>query len=347
MAGLGAAMPGLKRPDRLGGGAGRDQNGPIPEALRRPGEGALDRGLAGQDPLRVEAQHRHMRLCRLDLAEGRLRATAREAGGVAADSLARQRIGGGGAAPGRDQGAAEAEAEAGGPDREGVGEGRVAEDLEIGFEDRVGDGGAVSGLREGVEARGDRGNAAGYRREIDEADGGGGLSGEDAHEVGVPHRVEGMVLERTLVEGHGAHEEVALVDGAPGLREGRRDEGDRGAGGGPEGIEDRTDIARIGRIEGGADLEQDMGRAAFAQPAFGGQGALDGLPRRDRPALQRHHHGVDLRQGEIGIRHPDGLDGAQARLGQGVGEVGGARVIVGDRSEGEGTRAHWAVPPSR
>ena len=150
-----------------------------------------------------------------------------------------------------------------------------------------------------------------------------------------------MVLERTLVERHGADEQIALVDGARGRGECRRDEYDLAAGGGSQCIGDRADIAGVGRIEGRADLEHHVAGAPRAQPVIGGAGELDRLPSRNRAALEGDHDGVHLGKRQVGGRHADRLDGAQPASGQRVGKIGGAGIVVGDRAE----RERHAPPP--
>jgi hypothetical protein len=142
-----------------------------------------------------------------------------------------------------------------------------------------------------------------------------------------------MILQRAFVQGHGAHEQVALIDGAAGFRKCRRHQHDCLAAIGPQRIHDRADIAGVGGIEGRADLEQHMTCTAAPQPFLGGARARDRKARLDRAALERHHHRVDLGQHEIVRGYADGLHGAQPAAGQCVGEIGGAGVIVGNAAQ--------------
>ena len=159
------------------------------------------------------------------------------------------------------------------------------------------------------------------------------LARQHAHQVGIMHRVERVVLQRALVQRHGADEQIALVDGAAGLREGRRHQHDGLAAIGAQRIHHRADIAGIGGIEGRADLEQHMARAATTQPFLGRARARHGKPRLDRAALQRHHDGIDLGQLQIVGGHADGLHRAQAGARQRVGEIGGAGIVVGNAAQ--------------
>jgi hypothetical protein len=131
----------------------------------------------------------------------------------------------------------------------------------------------------------------------------------------------------------GTHEQVAHIDGAAGLGKGRRHQHDRVTAIGAQRIHHGADIAGVGGIEGRADLEQHMAGAVPAQPFFGCSRARHRKAGFDRPAFQRHHHGIDLGQFEIVGGHADGLHRAQAAAGQRVGEIGGAGVVVGNTAK--------------
>jgi hypothetical protein len=170
--------------------------------------------------------------------------------------------------------------------------------------------------------------------ERDQPDPGPALARQHPHQVGIVHRVERMVLQRALVQRHRAHEQIAHIDGAAGFRERRRHQHDGVAGIGAQRIHHRADIAGVGGIEGRADLEQHVGSATPAQPFFRRSRARHRNARFDRPALQRHHHGIDFRQRQIVRGHADGLHRAEAAARQRIGEIGGAGVIVGDAAKG-------------
>lgn len=144
------------------------------------------------------------------------------------------------------------------------------------------------------------------------------------------HRVERVVLEGALVQRHGTDEQIALVDGATGFGKSRRDQHDSLAAIGTQRIHHRPDIACVRGIEGRADLEQHVARAATTQPCLGRARARHRKSRLDRAALQRHHDGVHLRQLQIVSGHTDGLHRAQSGARQRIGEIGGAGVVVGD-----------------
>jgi hypothetical protein len=238
-------------------------------------------------------------------------------------------------------GAGEAEPEPRGAHREFPRDDRPAEHFEVAVEDRVRDRRLLALGRQGVEPGRHRLGAPGHRCGVHEADRARALARQHANQVGVAHRIERVILERALVQRHRADEQVALVDAAARLREGRGDQRDGLAGRIPQGVHDRADIAGVGRIEGRAHLKHHVRGAAGPQPAFSLAGPRHGLVGRDRAALQRHHDRVGLRKGAVILRYPDGLDRAQARLGQGVGEVRSARVVVGDASQ---RKAHRILP---
>jgi len=124
-----------------------------------------------------------------------------------------------------------------------------------------------AGAYRGLVARdtlGNRGLAPGDRLEIDQPDLAFRLALEHADEIRVMHRVQRMVLERALVEGPAVDEEMAAIDRAARLREGRGDERDAAASRRDQRFRDRSDIAGIGRIEGRADLVEDMAGTAPA-----------------------------------------------------------------------------------
>jgi hypothetical protein len=173
---------------------------------------------------------------------------------------------------------------------------------------------------------------------------GGELRLQHAHQVRVRHRRERVVAHGAVGEQHVAHEEVPLVDRAPRLRKGRRDEGDARAELRAQRLGHRADVARCGGIEGGADLEVHLLRPARAQPAAGRKRLRHRLGHRCGARFERYHHrvhlrGVHLRAGvfaRVRARHSDRLHHAHARAHEVVGQVGGAGEIVGDAAEEHG-----------
>jgi hypothetical protein len=116
--------------------------------------------------------------------------------------------------------------------------------------------------------------------EGDEADGGLGLVGQDADEVGVGHRRKRVVLHAAFVQQGAADEQVALVDGARVGRERRACEREPAVEGGDEGVGDGSDVAPWGAVEGGAVFEEKLTRAGGLQPLQRRQGFVDCLAWR-------------------------------------------------------------------
>ena len=97
-----------------------------------------------------------------------------------------------------------------------------------------------------AQARADGGSAGNYRLEVDKSDLRAALPREHANQIGVAHRIEGMILERTFIERDRADEQIALIDGARGFGKRRRDHGDGFAGVGAQRIKHRPDVALVG-----------------------------------------------------------------------------------------------------
>ena len=189
--------------------------------------------------------------------------------------------------------------------------------------------------RELNEPQADRVHTFCHRREVDKSHLVSALPAEDPYQICIVHRVEWVILQGTFVKRHRADEEISLVDRAAGFGKSRRDENDRLARILLQRIRDRPDIAGICRVEGRTDLEQYMARAALAQPAIRGPRHVDRPGRRNRAALQRNHDCIRLGKREV-ARHADGLNRAQPGLGERVGKIGCARVVVSDTAERNG-----------
>ena len=74
---------------------------------------------------------------------------------------------------------------------------------------------------------------AGDVGETDQPDLGPALARQHPHQIGIVHRIERMILQRTLVQRQRAHEQIALIDGTAGLGKCRRHQHDGIAGIGP------------------------------------------------------------------------------------------------------------------
>ncbi len=101
-----------------------------------------------------------------------------------------------------------------------------ADRFEIGIEDRIHDRRADARLRKLLELRPDGIGALRNRGDVHEAGLVAALPRQHADEVRVVHRIERMILQRALVQRHGADEEIALIDRAAGFGERRRHEHD-------------------------------------------------------------------------------------------------------------------------
>ena len=131
-----------------------------------------------------------------------------------------------------------------------------------------------------------------------------------------------------------ADEQIALVDGAAGLGKCRRHQHDGVAGIGAQRVHDRADIAGIGGIEGRADLEQHVfGATRRASMSRRRASARPPAPASIERLFSDTTTASTSGNVEIVRRHADGLHRAQAAAGQGVGEIGGAGVVVGDAAQ--------------
>ena len=121
-----------------------------------------------------------------------------------------------------------------------------------------------------------------------------GLPRQHAHQVGVGHRRQRMVLHAALVEQRAADEQIALIDAARIRRECRTGKREAAAECGDQRIGDRADIAGVGAVEGGAVLEEELPAAGRAQPGECGEAFIDRLPHRRGARLQRDDDGIGV-----------------------------------------------------
>ncbi len=266
----------------------------------------------------------------LDLLERRLRAGAGE------DRLRPVRSLEGAALSGRkplaDEVARQAERDARAAGEERRLGASVADGEEVVVGDRIDDGEALAPRGRGIERLAQGGGALADDRPGHEADRLLALPCEPAPQVRVGHRVERVVLEAQLVEKPVADEEMALVDGAPGGREGRAGEDAVDAECLRQRLADRADIALRCRVEGRAVLEHELPAALRPQPFEGLHRERDGIGGGDRAALQRDDARLaGLRRGLR--RHAEELHGRQAALGERVRDVARPGEVVGDDAE--------------
>ena len=159
------------------------------------------------------------------------------------------------------------------------------------------------------------------------------LPREHADQIGIVHRVEGMILERTFVERERADEQVALIDGACGLGKRRRDDGDCFAGVGAQGIEHRPDVAVIGRIEGGAILYMTWLAPRFLSQAS----AARACDTASAAAVERIFSDTTTTLTSGRVRptagNPDGLHGSQAAFRQRIGGIRRPGIVISNAAE--------------
>jgi hypothetical protein len=117
---------------------------------------------------------------------------------------------------------------------------------------------------------------------------------QHAHQVGVGHGRERVVLHAALVEQHIAHKQVALEHGALVVGEGGRGDGEVGAQRLHQRIGHRADVAFGRAVKGGAVLEVDLLGALRLQPLQRGQRLGNGFVLGNGARLERDHHGVGL-----------------------------------------------------
>jgi hypothetical protein len=144
--------------------------------------------------------------------------------------------------------------------------------------------------------------------------------------------VSGVVLHAGFVEQHLADEQVALENGAPVVGERGCRDAEVGLQRVHQHLRHRADVALRRAVEGGAVLEVDLLRALRLQPGQRFERLGDGVCGRDRARFQRDDHCVHFGvQGAVG--HADRLHRPHAGAHQVVGQVGGAREVVGDAAE--------------
>ena len=105
--------------------------------------------------------------------------------------------------------------------------------------------------------------------EGDEPDGQSRLTLKNAHEIGVPHRCERVILHAAFVQRHAVDEEMALIDRAPVRGKGRAGDREVAAREREKRVGHRADIAGIGRVECRAVFEEEIPCAGTLQRARG------------------------------------------------------------------------------
>ncbi len=173
-------------------------------------------------------------------------------------------------APPASEGARQPQPETRRADRDGPLGRRFADRFEVALEHRIHNRGANALFIEFGKPTHDRRAALGDRRQGDETDRRLGLALQDAHEIGIAHRIQRMILERALVQGNVADEQMTEIDGASRLRKSGRHHDAPGAGAGAERLADRPDVSGIGGVESRADFVDDVARPAGHKPVVAG-----------------------------------------------------------------------------
>ncbi len=215
---------------------------------------------------------------------------------------------------------------------------RLADRQQMRIRHRVDDGVAPAAFLEAGHCLADRPGALLDHGEGHQCHGAVGLAGQHAHQVGVLHRGQRVVLHAALVQQRGADEQVPLVDCAAVGRECRVGQGEAAAQALDQRIRHRADVAGLGAVEGRAVLEEDLLGPGGEQRLAGGQALGHRLAWRRGAGLQRDDDGIGL--GQRPGRHADHLHRGHAAFHQGVRKVGGAGEIIGDAAE----QRHGGVP---
>src|SRR5829696_4620640 len=208
----------------------------------------------------------------------------------------------------------------------------VADRQEVVVRDGIDDDEPLGAIGGGFESRTQRRAALPHHRPGHEPYRLFALAPQPATKVRIGHRIERMVLEAGLVEKTVADKEVALIDRAPGGREGRAGDSAAYIEGLRQRLPDWTDIAFRRRVEGRAILEHELPAALRPQPLESLHRERDRVNGGDRAALQRDDAGLASLRSRL-RRHPEELHGRQAALRERVRDVARAGEVVGDHAE--------------
>ena len=198
--------------------------------------------------------------------------------------------------------------------------------------DRIDDGVAAPLFLQRGHARADRASALFDRREGHQPDRAVGLARQHAHQVGVGHRRQRMVLHAAFVQQRAADEQMALVDtcahwsGTPGRRaRSRRPSASISASAtGPI-------LPCVGAVEGGAVFEEKLSRPGGAQPARArARLSLTAVADGCGAGLERDHHGIGVGRRFARGRDADHAAPCACRRAPAWSKIGRAGEIVGD-----------------
>ena len=169
--------------------------------------------------------------------------------------------------------------------------------------------------------------AFGHDRVIDQADLAFGLCLHDAHQIGIGHGRERMVLHTAFIQEHSACKQIAFEHGAAVVRECGRGNGEFAIQRVHQSFCDGADVACGCAVKGRAVLEINLLCALRFEPVQRFKRLCNGLAGRDGACLQGHHHRIDI-GGKRCLRHAKSLHHPHASADQVVGQIGGTCEVV-------------------
>ncbi len=181
--------------------------------------------------------------------------------------------------------------------------GGLADRPQVVVVDRIDDGESVGSVQRFAK----RDFAAADLCQIDQPNRQSCLLSQHAHQVGIAHRGQRMILHRGFGEEGVADEQVPLEHRAAIGREGGAGEGAGFSDEVEQGLGYGADIAFSGGVEGRAVLEEELPRAGGKQDLGRGAGERYGFIGRDGARLERDDDGIGVRERGAGLRHPHDL----------------------------------------
>ena len=149
----------------------------------------------------------------------------------------------------------------------------------------------------------------------------------DAHQVGIGHGCERMVLHATFIQENGTCKQIAFEHGAAIVRKGGRGNGELAIQRVHQGFCDGADIACGGAVKSRAVFEINLLCALRFEPLQRFKRLCNGLAGRDGACFQSHHHGIHIGRKRC-LGHAKCLHHPHARPDQVIGQVGGAGEVV-------------------
>ena len=146
---------------------------------------------------------------------------------------------------------------------------RLAQHPQILIADCIGHSDGAPCMRQSLESRPGRCRAFGNGLIGHQTDRNRGLPRQNPHQIGITHRVQRMVLHRTVGQQGVTDKQMPLIDRAAIFGKSRTGHRPRHAEMAHQRFGHRADIALIGRIEGRAIFEQDLPRSGMAKGIAG------------------------------------------------------------------------------